>query len=124
MSIRDYLKDSDKAIKRIDELGKDKLIEIRARYSEAKKSIKGIDFQIRNSKVMEELNDLQYKAGHTESQIKLLSEKIDKANQLKERTDLDKLTQDVVDRIREAFNVEVNITWQDSHTASSSSSSE
>jgi hypothetical protein len=118
------VKDSDKAIKRVDEIGRDKLIEIRARYTEARKSIKAIESQMRNSKVMVELNDLQYKAEHTESQIKLLSEKMDKAKSLKEKTDLAKLQEEVAGRIKEAFNVEVNITWQDSHTASSSLSSE
>ena len=116
------LKDGDKAVHRIDDINKQALTEARTRYLEAKRSIKQIDDSMRDSKVLGELNDLQYKMEHTESQIKILLDKKEKAEQTKGKIDLGSLKSEVEARIKDVFNVGVNITWQeDSQTQSQSS---
>lgn len=108
------LKDSDKAAQRAGELTRERISQLRAICVESKSSIKRIDDQMKNSRVLGELNDLQYKVEHTESQIKILEDKIDKAQKTKEKIDLGSLKSSVEENIREAFGVEVTVTWQES----------
>jgi len=112
------VKDPEKMMQKISELDKQKLVDARSRYSEAKTSIKTIDDQMRNSKVMEELNDLQYKIEHTERQVKIIEDKIAQANKTKEKIDLDALRSNLEQELKEVFGLNVHITWQDNtHTA-------
>jgi hypothetical protein len=116
------VKDKEKALHRIPEIGREKLSEARARYLEAKKTIKQIGDKIRDSKVQEELNDLQYKIEHTDNQIKILQDKMEKAEQTKAKIDLEKLRNEAQEKIKEVFAVEVTITWQDDSPTQSQSS--
>jgi DNA repair exonuclease SbcCD ATPase subunit len=118
------LKEPEKTLQRVSELSRERLEELRDRYLQSKGEIKRIDDDIRSSNVMQELNDLQYKMEHTESQIRMLQEKIDKAQKTEEKVDVDELRRIVQEKIREAFKINVRIRCKDSQQASSSSSSE
>ncbi|MBN1544502.1 hypothetical protein JW898_03505 [Candidatus Woesearchaeota archaeon] len=108
------LKDSDKAVQRAGDVTRERLSQLRDVCVSSKSSIKRIDDQMRNSRVLGELNDLQYKVEHTESQIKIIEDKIDKAQKTREKIDLVSLKVSVEEKIREAFGVEVTVTWQES----------
>jgi len=117
------LKDSDKAVERIADITRDRLELLRTQYKEAKAKIKDIDHRMRQTKVLSDIDDLQYKIEHVDNQIQILQDKIDNAGKTKSKIDLDALKKDVQDRIMDAFNVEVDIRWQQEQTSTGSQSS-
>ncbi|MBW2997641.1 hypothetical protein KY349_04850, partial [Candidatus Woesearchaeota archaeon] len=117
-------KEKEKAMQRIMDITKEKLSEARTTYVEAKKSIKQIDDSMRHNRALQDLNELQYKIEHTDNQIKILQDKIEKAQKTKEKIDLEKLRAEVQKKIKESMGIEVTITWQDTLMKSQSSSSE
>ncbi|MBW2964273.1 hypothetical protein KY363_02330 [Candidatus Woesearchaeota archaeon] len=112
------LKEPDKSVQRIEEITRSKLEAIREAHTEAKQNIKRIDDAMRSSGVLNELDDLKYKAEHVDNQIKILQDKIDRSEKTKEKIDLDILKQEAASKLLDAFNVEVNITWDDTSQAS------
>jgi DNA repair exonuclease SbcCD ATPase subunit len=103
------LKEPEKTIQRIGELTRERLAELRESHASAKKEIKKIDDDIRNSNVMQELNDLQYKMEHTEAQIRMLQDRIEKAQKTEDKVDVDELRGIVQEKINETFKVRVRI---------------
>lgn len=107
------LKDSDKAVQRLSEIKGDRLSGLRSRYVDARSDIRRIEEKMRYNNALQDLDDLQYKVEHVENQIKILEEKIDKAEQTRQKIDLEKLRVAVQGRIRDAFSSEVIITWKE-----------
>ncbi len=108
------VKDSDKAIQRVAEIDTAVLRGAREKYLDAKSRIKKIDDEMRNSGVLETLNDLQYKIEHVDNQIKILYDKIEKAEHTRSKIDLDTLRNHVQQKLLDELGVKVTITWQDS----------
>jgi hypothetical protein len=117
------LKDPEKAKLRIGEIDKESLSRARTRYVDAKRSIKIIDEKVRNINVLQDMDDLKYKIEHTDNQIQILKDKIEQAKKTKEKIDLEKLREQVKEKIKEVFNIEVTITWQGNSPIQSQSSS-
>jgi len=111
-------KEAEKASQKLNQMTKELLTELRTRHAEIKKTIKHIDDEMRNNTVMQDLNDIQYKIEHADSQIKLLADKIDNAKKTRDRIDLELLKGELKEKIKQAFMIEVNIKWQDSQQAS------
>jgi DNA repair exonuclease SbcCD ATPase subunit len=110
-------KEKEKALERMAQITAEKLTESRKRYLETKHSIKTIDDKIIQNNVLQEINDQQYKIDHTENQIKILNDKIDKLGKTKEKIDLEKIRGELQQMIQDSLGLEVKIAWQDSHTA-------
>jgi hypothetical protein len=105
------LKDSEKVCQRISEVTRDKLVAAREEYVEARTEIRKIDDTMRNSRVLNDLDDLKYKREHVENQIQLLHDKIDHAAKTKEKIDLDTLKNDAQEKVGEVFGVKLTVVW-------------
>jgi phage terminase small subunit len=111
-------KELEKAVQRIEQVQRERLLELRSKHAEHKKAIKKIDDEMRNNNVMQDLSDLHYKIEHADSQIKLLQDRIENAKKTRDKTDVEAMKQELRQCIIDTFMVEVDITWQDSRLAS------
>ena len=105
-------KEKEKAVHRIAEITKDKLLSARSTYVEKKSLIRKIDVDLRNSRVMQDIDDVKYKIEHTDNQIHILRDKIDKAEKTKEKIDLELLKSVVQDKIKESLGIDITILMQ------------
>ncbi|NQU79025.1 hypothetical protein HQ545_04625 [Candidatus Woesearchaeota archaeon] len=116
------VKDPDKIVGRIEGITIERLRAKKAKYIDARKGIKEIDEQLRSNQVLQDINGLNYKVEHVDNQISLLNDKIERSVKTRDKIDLKTLQSDVKKRILDAFNVEVDITWEDKPKVSQSSS--
>ncbi len=114
------VKDSDKAVQRIGDITKEDLEQARKVFTESRSAIKAIDDDVRNSKVLADIDDLKYKIEHTDNQVQILQDKIADAERTVEKIDLDSLRKEVQARILDAFDVEVSVVWQEEPSLMSS----
>jgi hypothetical protein len=110
-------KEKEKALQRIGQITKEKLSEARMMHEESKKTIKQIDDHMRKSRVLQDIDEIKYKIDHTDNQIQILQDKIEKAEKTKEKIDLDALSVEVKKKIDDSLGVEVTITWQEDSQA-------
>ncbi|MBW2966949.1 hypothetical protein KY362_00525 [Candidatus Woesearchaeota archaeon] len=104
-------KEKEKVSAKIDAITKDKLSSARTTYVDAKRQIKVIDDSIRMNGTLQELDDMSYKVEHTDTQINLLEEKIEKAKKSLDKIDLEKMRDSVVQQIADVLSAEIELTW-------------
>lgn len=110
-------KEKEKALQRIGQITKEKLSDARIMHEESKKTIKQIDDHMRKSRVLQDIDEIKYKIDHTDNQIQILQDKIEKAEKTREKIDLDALSAEVKKKIDDSLGVEVTITWQEDSQA-------
>jgi hypothetical protein len=103
------VKEKEKTLQKISEVQKERLQILRIKYVDAKSSIKRIDDEMRNKRVLQELDDFKYKVEHIDSQLALLQDKIERAKKTRDKIDLEQLKSEVTGKIKDNFNVEVII---------------
>ncbi|MBT5021938.1 hypothetical protein HOK51_03630 [Candidatus Woesearchaeota archaeon] len=103
------LKDGSKVIERISRINKDFLDRFRFKHNDLKNSTKKLDFKMKNSRVMQEISDLNYKMDHVNKQIQILEEKNSKFDKSIERLDIDQARRNLQIKLQKALGFRVTV---------------
>lgn len=102
-------KEKEKILLRIDELSKLTLAAKQTKYRELRGAMRILDEQLRQTKVLQDIDDATYKINHAQEQITRLSERIALAQDQESKLALDDLKMTVSERLSKIAGVDVQV---------------